>query len=166
MFEALVKKYMSDYQFKVYLKESDFSKNAKTFKVITAKKKGAKMKSFLLTLIVFFVFASSQIVNADPFVSADPQCFWEMQTQDGACPQSYEISTDDGATWTSAGSVTNQDQTQIALYHDLNGSAAGPNEILIRGRNPWGVSPPVPFDFIAGPPSELSGAKLVLTPPF
>lgn len=42
--------------------------------------------------------------------------------------------------------------TAYPLSYDLSGLSDGNHQVTVKGRNVWGDSPPVPFDFTKGVP--------------
>jgi len=111
------------------------------------------MKMLWPLLILF----SMQTVAA-PFLTADPQCYDSIGAR-SECPNRYEVSDDDGATWSQLGS--DNDGAQIWVWQDMAGYANGGHLLLIRAANVWGVSAAVPFDFTAGIPVGPGGLRLV-----
>ncbi len=99
-------------------------------------------------------------VIADVKLTADPQCYFVLNDDATAlCPSGYEYSADDGATWTAMGAEN--DAGNITLMEPLNDYPDGENNIQVRGKNAWGHSPSVPFEFIKGLPVGPTNVYLV-----
>jgi hypothetical protein len=109
------------------------------------------------TLFPFLLLFSASAVAA-PFLTADPQCYDPTGAR-AECPASYEVSEDDGATWTALGS--DNDGVQVWVWQDLATYGVGAYALQVRSVNAWGVSEPVPFAFTSGVPVGPGGLRLV-----
>ena len=114
-----------------------------------------------IAAIIVLSAAFSHSTWARPWLTADPQCH-DATGSDATCADSYEVSEDDGVTWT----VLDSDVTDssITIWHDLAVYAAGGHSLLVHGVNTWGVSDDVPFDFTAGVPAAPGGLRVVSPP--
>ena len=119
-----------------------------------------KLPLSIVAIIVLSV-AFSHSTWARPWLTADPQCF-DPTGANATCADSYEVSDDDGATW----SILDSDvtDTSITIWHDLAVYAPGGHNLLVHGVNTWGVSDDVPFDFTAGVPAAPGGLRVVSPP--
>lgn len=104
----------------------------------------------LLPLMLF-----SSIASANPNLVADPQCY----DNTALCPDGYEFSMDGGNTWNTLNALV--DANTIQIYHDLQPYNPGSYNWLVRGKNIWGVSDSVPFDFAAGVPAGPTGLRII-----
>ena len=84
------------------------------------------------------------IAPANPYLTSDPQCF-DPTGADASCPNGYEVSEDDGATWQELGADISEDT--IVVWEDLGLYSQGSHTMLVRAYNAWEVSDTVPLSF-------------------
>ena len=98
----------------------------------------------LTTLCVLMLPVS---VGADPFLTADPQCY-DPSNADASCPSGYEYSEDGGTTWQDLGVDITTGPDEIRILHDMAAVTPGSRRsgCPVSGGSPsWKVKRTFPF---------------------